>query len=298
MSEPIGNRILIDALCTYPGAGLTEALRAEQYADPVTSGGFMSVGPPPQPGSAESSVEPARLSAEQREFVKWLRVEVPRFRKEYEFAVKEVLTKVTILREEFLHLHQYNPIEHVTSRVKAPDRLIEKMIRKGVSGGFDAIRERITDIAGVRITCSFIADTYTILDALIGQNDIQALAVKDYIKEPKPNGYRSLHAIIKIPVFLSTGPVGVPVEVQIRTVAMDFWASLEHKIFYKYKGQVPSHVAGDLAQAASVAWQLDTKMEDLHTEVQGLRKENPDFELADPLRLAQALELFRLGPGL
>jgi len=202
-----------------------------------------------------------------------MRRSLPRFLMEYDFAVKEVLTKVQILQEEFLHLRRYNPIEHVTSRVKRPDHLIEKIVRKQVRGGLDAIRQHITDIAGIRITCSFIADTYRILETLTTQDDVRVLVIKDYIKNPKPNGYRSLHAIIEIPVFLSTGPVNVPVEVQIRTVAMDFWASLEHKIFYKYDGHIPGHVANDLTQAAQTAWRLDSEMEDLHTEVHGLTDE-------------------------
>lgn len=234
------------------------------------------------------------LRAEQMEFARWLRADLPRFLMEYEFAVKEVQTKVTILQEEFLHLRRYNPIEHVKSRVKHPERLLEKIVRKQVRGGFDDIRQHITDIAGIRVTCSFIADTYRILDALTNQDDVQVLMVKDYIKNPKPNGYRSLHAIIAIPVFLSTGPVRVPVEVQIRTVAMDFWASLEHKIFYKYDGHVPSHVADDLTQAAEASWRLDSQMEDLHTEVRSLDSEDdPSSDLVNPALLRQFLTLSR-----
>ena len=234
------------------------------------------------------------LRAEQIEFARWLRSDLPRFLMEYEFAVKEVQTKVTILQEEFLHLHRYNPIEHVKARVKHPDRLLEKIVRKQVRGGFDEIRANITDIAGIRITCSFIADTYRILNALTTQDDLRVVVVKDYIKNPKPNGYRSLHAIIEIPVFLSTGPVRVPVEVQIRTVAMDFWASLEHKIFYKYDGHVPSHVADDLTQAADASWRLDSQMEDLHTEVRSLEDEDdPAVGLANTALLRQLVDLSR-----
>ncbi|MDT0234838.1 GTP pyrophosphokinase family protein [Curtobacterium sp. BRB10] len=192
---------------------------------------------------------------------------------EYRFAVDEVLTKVTILREEFLHLHRYNPIEHVSSRVKTPESILDKVDRRGVGPALGTIRQEITDIAGVRITCSFIADTYRILDALTSQDDVRVIAVKDYIAEPKPNGYKSLHAIIEVPVFLSTGAVPVIVEVQIRTVAMDFWASLEHKISYKYDGVVPDHLAADLTDAAHVAQQLDHRMEQLHAEVRGTASE-------------------------
>ena len=196
-----------------------------------------------------------------------MRAEFARFMLWYEFAVDEVLTKVSILQREFLHLRQYNPIEHVSSRVKTPESILDKAKRKGCEPSLDSIREQLTDIAGVRITCSFIADTYAVLDALTSQDDIRVLEVKDYIANPKPNGYKSLHAIIEIPVFLSTGAVPVAVEVQIRTIAMDFWASLEHKIFYKYQGTVPDNLVADLAAAADAADSLDRRMEQLHAEV-------------------------------
>lgn len=146
-------------------------------------------------------------------FARQMRSEFARFMLGYEFAVDDVLTKVSILRREFLHLRQYNPIEHVSSRVKTPESILDKAKRKGCEPSLDSIREQLTDIAGVRITCSFIADTYAVLDALTTQDDIRVLEVKDYIANPKSNGYKSLHAIIEIPVFLSTGTVTVAVEV-------------------------------------------------------------------------------------
>ncbi|RDH12188.1 GTP pyrophosphokinase [Tsukamurella pulmonis] len=198
-----------------------------------------------------------------------MRDELTRFLMEYQFAVKEVLTKVTILREEFLQLHRYNPIEHVTSRIKKPESIVKKVARRGIAPELPLIREAITDIAGIRITCSFIADTYRILETITAQDDVRVVVVKDYIAAPKPNGYKSLHAIIEIPVFLSTGPVHVPVELQIRTIAMDFWASLEHKIFYKFDGAVPDRLRDELSAAATVAEQLDRRMEQLHAQVHG-----------------------------
>nr|WP_235686616.1 GTP pyrophosphokinase family protein [Tomitella gaofuii] len=202
-------------------------------------------------------------------FAQRMREAFTRMQMEHQFAVDEVLTKVSILREEFLHLHRYNPIEHVGSRVKTVASTLDKARRRGLELTPDAIRAGITDIAGVRITCSFIADTYSIFDTLTGQSDVRVIEVKDYIARPKPNGYKSLHAIIEIPVFLSTGPVPITVEVQIRTIAMDFWASLEHKIYYKYDGEVPEHLATSLTEAADVAALLDRRMEQLHHEVQG-----------------------------
>ncbi|HPU14305.1 MAG TPA: GTP pyrophosphokinase family protein [Aeromicrobium sp.] len=202
-------------------------------------------------------------------FARQMRDDLNRLTMEHQFAVDEVLTKVSILRQEFLHLNQYNPIEHVGSRVKSVQSILEKAIRRNLDLTPAAIREALTDIAGVRITCSFIADTYRILETLTAQADVKVVQIKDYIAEPKPNGYRSLHAIIEITVFLSTGEVPVRVEVQIRTIAMDFWASLEHKIYYKYAGVVPEHLAQSLLEAATSAQQLDRRMEQLHAEVHG-----------------------------
>jgi len=198
-----------------------------------------------------------------------LRDDLQRFLLEYRFGLHEVETKISILREEFAHMHDYNPIEHVTSRVKAPDSLVAKVARKGVAADFDSIRAHITDIAGVRITCSFRADAYRLFDLLTAQPDITVMVVKDYIAEPKPNGYQSLHAIVSVPVYLSTGPVQVPVEIQFRTIAMDFWASLEHKIYYKYDRQVPDTLLAELKDAADSAAALDERMQRLHQELHG-----------------------------
>jgi len=208
-----------------------------------------------------------------------LRDEFQRFLREYEFGMREVETKISILRDEFTHDHAYNPIEHVKSRLKTPDSIVEKIARKGIDEpDFDRIRAEITDIAGVRVTCSFVADVYQLFDLLTQQDDVTVRVVKDYIAEPKDNGYKSLHAIIEVPVFLSTGALSVPVEVQFRTIAMDFWASLEHKIYYKFSNQVPSHLVDSLTDAAAAAAELDTRMERLHREAHGV----PRRQLAPP----------------
>ncbi len=195
--------------------------------------------------------------------------QMQRFLLEYRFAMQEVETKLAILREEFLHMHEYNPIEHVSSRVKSVDSLVEKLERRGVGTDFDAIRREIHDIAGVRVTCAFIRDVYRLFDLLTQQDDITVLEVEDYIDSPKPNGYQSLHTIISVPVYLSTGRVDVPVEVQFRTIAMDFWATLEHKIYYKYERQVPDTLIRELKHAADIAAELDTRMERLHVQLHG-----------------------------
>lgn len=217
-----------------------------------------------------ADADPDELRALSRlAFVRQMGEEFTRMRMVHQFGVDEVLTKVSILRQEFLHLHRYNPIEHVDSRVKSVDSMVEKALRRGLELTPAAIRAGLTDIAGVRVTCSFIADTYRILETLTSQSDVDVVWVKDYIETPKPNGYRSLHALVEIPVFLSSGPEPVKVELQVRTIAMDFWASLEHKIYYKYQGEVPDHLAASLTATADVAQQLDRRMESLHHEVRG-----------------------------
>ncbi|MFC9834026.1 GTP pyrophosphokinase family protein [Rhodococcus sp. NPDC127530] len=190
-----------------------------------------------------------------------------RFLMSYKFGIDEMMTKINILKDEFTYIHEYTPIEHVKSRLKSADSVLGKAARKGIPLTLDSIRGNIHDIAGIRITCSFIQDAYRISDLLTGQQDITLVEVKDYIAEPKPNGYRSLHLIVEVPVFMSDRVESVRVEIQIRTVAMDFWASLEHKIYYKYDKAVPAALLDELKDAADVARNLDVKMEALHDEV-------------------------------
>lgn len=195
--------------------------------------------------------------------------QLQRFMLEYRFAMQEIETKLEILREEFIHMNEYNPMEHISSRVKTPASLLQKVERRGIEPEIEAIRREVRDIAGVRVTCSFIRDVYRLFDLLTQQDDITVLEVEDYIENPKPNGYKSLHTIISVPVFLSTGRVDVPVEVQFRTIAMDFWASLEHKIYYKYQRQVPEQLLDELKHAALTAAELDNRMQSLHVQMHG-----------------------------
>jgi putative GTP pyrophosphokinase len=198
-----------------------------------------------------------------------IRDEFSRFMLSYKFGMDEITTKLRILQEEFRLVHAYNPIEHVSARLKTPESVLDKVQRKKCEPTFERIREEITDIAGVRVTCSFVSDAYRVFDLLTGQQDVHVVTVKDYIEHPKPNGYRSLHAIVEIPVFLSAGATSVRVEVQFRTIAMDFWASLEHKIYYKYDKHVPAELLTSLHEAATTAAKLDEDMERLHREVHG-----------------------------
>jgi putative GTP pyrophosphokinase len=193
----------------------------------------------------------------------------------FKFGMDEVLTKINILREEFAHVHEYNPIESVSSRLKTPASIVEKIVRKGCSYTPEDLAVHVRDIAGIRITCSFVQDIYKIKELLLGQKDITLVDERDYVKYPKENGYSSLHLIVTVPVFLSSGHKDVMVEVQIRTIAMDFWASLEHKIHYKYQGAVPEQLESELKLAAEIATRLDYKMQSLHEQVQAMAEDEP-----------------------
>lgn len=195
-----------------------------------------------------------------------LGADLTRFLMGHKFGVDEITTKIAILQEEFAHLHDYNPIDHLESRVKSAQSIRGKALRRGIELSIPALRKHITDIAGVRVTCSFTSDVYRVFDLLSGQTDLTVLEVEDYIARPKPNGYRSLHALFEIPVHLSDRVVPVTVELQIRTVAMDFWASLEHKIYYKYRADVPPSLLRELTEAAETAASLDAQMERLHKQ--------------------------------
>lgn len=234
----------------------------------------MQADQPAETLSREIQAAIGKLASEQLDAVdgdqlRSLRAQMQRFMLEYQFGLREVETKIEILRDEFLHMHDYNPIEHVSTRVKTPESIVEKISRRAVVPDLDTIKAEITDIAGARVTCSFTKDVYRLFDLLTRQDDITVLTVKDYIAKPKPSGYKSLHAVVQVPVFLSTGPVPVTVEVQFRTIAMDFWASLEHKIYYKYAANVPERIVAELTEAAEIASQLDSRMERLHREIHG-----------------------------
>jgi len=189
-----------------------------------------------------------------------------RFRMPYKFAIDEVTTKIAILREEFEETYDHSPIEHVRSRLKSPDSLFAKAAKRGADASPESIAATVLDIAGVRVVCPFVSDVYWIKDMLTRQADVTVLEVEDYIASPKPNGYRSLHLTIEIPVFLSDRTEQVPVELQLRTIAMDFWASVEHAIYYKYDATVPPTLLDELADAARTAADLDSRMARLRDE--------------------------------
>ncbi len=217
--------------------------------------------------------------------LKVARNEITRLMMTYKFGQDEVNTKLMILKEEFQHFHDYNPIEHIKSRIKSPESILKKLIRKNLEISLDSIQENIHDIVGFRIVCSFVSDIYRIRDMIQQQKDITLISCKDYIKHPKPNGYQSLHLIISIPVFMSDREEQVYVEIQIRTAAMDFWASLEHKIYYKYDKQIPAHLLQELKETAHIANSLDIRMEKLHHEIQHIKDLNATEESLHTMQL-------------
>ena len=186
----------------------------------------------------------------------------------YNSALKEVQTRVNILSDEFQHINHYNPIEHVKARIKTPESIVKKLKRLGFEATIDNMYRELHDIAGIRIVCSFTSDIYYLADAISRQNDVEVLMVKDYIANPKPNGYRSYHMVISVPIYLSSGQVEMKVEIQIRTIAMDFWASLEHKIQYKFEGAAPEHMRESLKECADMASVLDERMLALNESLQ------------------------------
>jgi putative GTP pyrophosphokinase len=191
------------------------------------------------------------------------------FRHAYRAAIKEIRTKIEILSEDFAVRHDYNPIHHMERRLKIPASIEEKLQRLGKEISIEAARDNIFDIAGIRVVCNFVDDVYRVRDMLVAQQDVTLITEKDYIKNPKENGYRSLHLVVSVPVYLMSGMQNVPVEIQIRTVAMDFWASLEHKINYKFDGNVPDHVRTELIACSSMVADLDNRMQELNEELRG-----------------------------
>lgn len=191
----------------------------------------------------------------------------------YSSALKEIGTKLEILNDEFQHVHKYNPIEHIKSRIKTPERIVRKLKKHGYESTIENMVRYVNDIAGVRIICSFTTDVYRIAQMLERQRDLNIIYVKDYIKHPKSSGYKSYHMIVSVPIYLSERKVEAKVEIQIRTVAMDFWASLEHKINYKFDVNVPDHIKDELFECAKMVSELDEKMLFLNEEVKALELE-------------------------
>ncbi|MDR1017833.1 MAG: GTP pyrophosphokinase family protein [Lachnospiraceae bacterium] len=190
----------------------------------------------------------------------------------YESAKKKITTKLEILNDDFQRTHKYNPIEYIKARIKSPESISRKLIRNGYEDTLENMWNNIHDVVGVRLVCSFIPDIYTLQSMIGNQQDLKLIKVKDYIKEPKESGYKSFHMIVSLPVFSSFGEIRVKVEIQIRTIAMDFWASLEHKTAYKFEGKPPEYITKELRETAEMITELETKMLHLNEEIRKYEK--------------------------
>lgn len=187
----------------------------------------------------------------------------------YTCAIREVKTKLEVLNDELSVRNSRNPIEMVKSRVKKPISIVEKLQRRGLPISLESMMENLDDVAGIRVICSFLDDIYAVADMLTRQDDVHIIAIKDYIRHPKPNGYRSYHMIVEIPVFFSDQKKWMRVEVQIRTIAMDFWASLDHQLKYKKEvGDYSEEISGELRGCAEIIAQTDERMLNIRKKIE------------------------------
>ena len=186
----------------------------------------------------------------------------------YRSALKKMNTKIDILNEEFQIRMKTNPIEHVKSRIKSPESIVKKLRRHGYEDTVENMVRYVNDIAGIRITCSFTSDIYQVADMLAKQTDLNILSIKDYMKNPKKSGYRSYHMLVTLPVYYEGKTIDTKIEVQLRTVAQDFWATLEHKMHYKFEGDGPDYISNELRECAQYISDLDNRMEELNKEIQ------------------------------
>ncbi len=201
---------------------------------------------------------------------KWIEASATPFKElmaYYRSAIMEVETKFRVLNEELSLEYDRNPIETIKTRLKSVESIIEKLSRKNLAISVDNIEQHLSDVAGVRIICGFPSDIYSLAEAFLRQDDIKLLQTKDYMANPKPNGYRSLHLIIEIPIFLHKEKKLMKVEVQFRTISMDWWASLEHKIRYKKSVNINEEISAELRECAEIAANLDKRMEDIENRI-------------------------------
>ncbi len=194
----------------------------------------------------------------------------------YNSALKEVGTKLEILNDEFRHIHNYNPIEYIKSRIKTAESIVKKLKRNHYESTIENMVSHVNDIAGIRLVCSFTSDIYRLAEMIGRQNDLTVVSVKDYIKNPKDSGYKSYHMLVTVPIFLTDRVIDTKVEIQIRTMAMDFWASLEHKIYYKFEGDAPEYISRDLRECAGIVSMLDAKMLSLNEAILQAKEEQEE----------------------
>lgn len=188
----------------------------------------------------------------------------------YNSAMKELETRLEILNSEFKVRYERNPIHHIESRLKSTDSILKKLIKRGYEVSIDSAKKNLNDIAGVRVVCCYIDDVYSVAEMLLRQSDLKLVKMKDYIKEPNYNGYRSLHLDLQMPIYLSERTENVIAEVQIRTVAMDFWASLEHDLRYKSDKVIPTDISGDMYRCADEIADIDRRMQEIYRKIREL----------------------------
>ena len=206
-----------------------------------------------------------------------LRKDYASIRGVYSAAIREINARLTTLDAEFSYRNRHNPIHHIESRVKSLSSIIKKLQNTHFPVSMDSAKKNLHDIAGVRVVCRYVDDIYRIADLLLAQDDISLILEKNYIKNPKPNGYRSLHIVVDVPVYMSQGKLFVPVEIQIRTVAMDFWATLEHGIRYKATEEVPQRIVDQLRECADVITETDYKMQEIFKALQQVNDLDDSF---------------------
>lgn len=192
-----------------------------------------------------------------------LRADYAQIQSAYSAAIREINTRLQTLNQDFSQQNRHNPIHHIESRIKSLPSIIKKLRDTGFPISISSAKKNLHDIAGVRVVCRYVDDIYVIANLLLQQEDISLILEKNYIKNPKPNGYRSLHIVVDVPVYMSKGKLFIPVEIQIRTVAMDFWATLEHGIRYKATADVPQKIVDELRECADVITETDYKMQEI-----------------------------------
>lgn len=197
----------------------------------------------------------------------------------YDSAIKNVRTQLNIFDEEFRMKFQRNPIHNIEGRLKSPKSIVGKLQKKGVPVTIENAKIYLRDIAGIRVVCYYINDIYTIVDLILMHDDYQLINIKDYIRNPKPSGYRSFHMSIRVPVYLANGKQYVPVEIQIRTIAMDFWASVEHQLKYKTTSSITNDISNELKQCAEVIAQTDLKMQDIYSRIERINDVAPNEDM-------------------
>ena len=215
-----------------------------------------------------ADARPAAMDMDVAYAIEELRREYAQIQGVYEAAIREIDARLKTLDSEFSFKHMHNPIHHIESRVKSLNSIVMKLHSMGYPITISCAKKTLHDIAGVRVVCRYVDDIYRIADLLLAQDDISLIMQKNYIESPKPNGYRSLHIVVDVPVYMSRGKLFIPVEIQIRTVAMDFWATLEHGIRYKSKDAVPQRIVDELRSCADVITETDYKMQEIFKALQ------------------------------